>query len=941
MPGQADGQRARGVGIAKKRDLDDALFAGARDAKRRHTTAQGHNDDESPLNKSKVDYGKQDITRNSAPTSSKTPSERLWFPSSFSSTPPPQGLLSPRLPNATGLAARTLGRLGGPAGPPTGRPGATGVFSGSVQRTTKRNPIPSGPPTSSSTSSDASSIPARSNETLPVALPQTHTSAFHSRYGLTPANRAAAADAGNQPQDIANVISGPKSRQPSAQKKNTVYPSLVKGEKTTDSSEDGLYTGDGDEETDDENASTITTTRRGSARLKEKARQDSPASRNETFGYVFYRKTPSGKDYSNCTDEHGNVFFSEFVLFPDGYCAKRRFVGFPGGSFSCPVRTCQQRFNKLRKLNKHFKLDHKRSEFNDNLDQDGTLEYVRPRTDTEPGDTSIIVSQDPRYPPGLAPRPPTVQPTKKHDPRKAAADENAIIDTCAVPVSKASKKVLKSQSVVDLFSSEDDEQDNTSATSFELNVAMTESDVWAYVASLVPKTYTACLQDNLEIKAFIQAISLPQRHTVDKEWLEGTLKSHQKRYRSLMSVVVQVVGVKAQCKPCESKVPERKRNCKILPPEAEGMQELQEVCGSQCANCYFFQASAPCEFPTSSTMMKQTPVPVPPPSVMRPPPKVERLAPPPASRAPPASTRSQPPSYSSYKATLADKPISESPVPIPVLGAKGPDPQLQALHTSDVDSEKAEAASLRRSRRILKQDSGSGSNVVDDDSDPFESLSASSAASDAMPSENALMSTASGTKPSTVATPMVSTDEVSSAQLVGKAFSLFSEIGQLPPEEQATLWQNMQQMAGMLQTGMGAVPKAPSAYSSSASLPPVPSAAADEWEIAPGKLTVDDRRLAFSTSFLSRESVSLKAAQQLSMTQRVLNKSIKALHQLILVPEKGWDCTVSVVKGLLKMKVGDVEARIGQGGVVVVERECIITNVLHKEAVIQVWWTDS
>lgn len=410
-----------------------------------------------------------------------------------------------------------------------------------------------------------------------------------------------------------------------------------------------------------------------------------------------------------------------------------------------------------------------------------------------------------------------------------------------------------------------------------------------------------------------------------------------------MSTVVQVVGVKARCKPCESRAPERKRNCKVLPPEAEGMQELQEICGSQCANCYFFHASMPCEFPTSSTMMKQTPVPIPPPSVMRPPPKNERLAPPPASRAPPASIRSQPPSYSSYKATIADKPISESPVPIPVLGGKEPNPSLQASSTSDVYSEQGEAASLRRSRRILTKDSESSSNVVSDtyDSDDFQSHSAASAASNAGPSKTALMSNASGTKASTVATPMVPFGDVSSAQLVGKAFGLFSEIGQLPPEWQATLWQDMQQMAGMLQTGTGPVPGAPRAYSSSASLPPVPSAAADEWEIAPGRLTAGDRQLAFSTSFLSRESVSLKAAQQLSATQRVLNKSIKALNQLNLGPEKGWICTLSVIKGLLKMKVGDVQARIGQGGVIVVEEECIITNVLHKEAVVQVWWTDS
>lgn len=302
MSGQAGGQGARGLGNVKKHELDDALRAGTRDAKRRHLATQGRNDDKSSVSISKFDSGMQDITRNSALPSSKTPIEKQWFPSSFSGTPPPQGHLPSRLPNSTGPAARTLGRLAGSAGPLAGRPGATGVFSGPIQRTTQRNHIPSGPPTSCSTSSDASSIPTRSNETLPVVLPQSHTSTSQSRYGLPPANRAAPAHAGNQPQDIANVIPGPQSRQSGAQKK-TVYPSLIKGGNATDSSEDGLYTEDGLVETDDENASTFPTTRLGSARLKGKARQDSPPSRNEVFGGVFYSKTPSGKDYGNCEGE--------------------------------------------------------------------------------------------------------------------------------------------------------------------------------------------------------------------------------------------------------------------------------------------------------------------------------------------------------------------------------------------------------------------------------------------------------------------------------------------------------------------------------------------------------------------------------------------------------------------------------------------------------------
>lgn len=145
---------------------------------------------------------------------------------------------------------------------------------------------------------------------------------------------------------------------------------------------------------------------------------------------------------------------------------------------------------------------HNQGAFNDNLDQDGTLEYVRPRTDTEPGNGPIIISQNPRYPTGLTRRSATVQTTKKHDPFKATANETSSVGTYdAVPVNGASKKVRNLQSI-DLVSSGGDKQDNTSTTSSELDVAMAESDVWTYVAPLVPETYTASLQDDLEIKAF-------------------------------------------------------------------------------------------------------------------------------------------------------------------------------------------------------------------------------------------------------------------------------------------------------------------------------------------------------------------------------------------------------------------------------------------------------
>lgn len=525
---------------------------------------------------------------------------------------------------------------------------------------------------------------------------------------------------------------------------------------------------------------------------------------------------------------------------------------------------------------------------------------------------------------------------KKSIPRRSHAFE-------ATPVNKSSKSPgLRLDS---LSTPEDADEDNTSACPAELDRAMIESKVWAYVAPLVPQTWAASITDGLETSAFIQAISLPLRNKMDMEWLAGTKNSHQRIYRALMSVIFLAIGVEARCKPCESKIPERQRNCKVLPPEAEGMWELQEVYGSQCVNCYFFQASKPCEFPTSSVTTKQTPIPVPTPPSTRPMPNVERSSDPPPAARPPAANRPPIPSYSSYKATTAEKPISESPVPIPLFANRGPNRQIQLSQRSDVSAKISDARisrEVRRSGRVAKADDqsgGSSSNKGSDNTDEAESHSAVLVTSNAGPSEaalisNGLSSSVPSSKESTAVASSLPSGEISGSQLAGRAFSLFGDMSRLPAEEQAALWNQMQQMAGMLQTGLAT--STSMTKSTSPNLLPDPSAA--DWEIAPGRLIVDDKHLAFSTSFLSRESISVKAAQRLSPTQRVLNKSIAALHQLSVRPEDDWDCTCSVIRGVLKVKVGDLRENIGQGGVLIIERECIITNISHKEARIQMWW---
>lgn len=655
--------------------------------------------------------------------------------------------------------------------------------------------------------------------------------------------------------------------------------------------------------------------------------------------------------------------YAKWALFPDRY--RLQHVPDLGRSyFPCPVRTCSKRCRILKKLDRHFRVTfpfllsewcfpltslqkfHGRSNFNDNQDQQGTLEYIGQRRDNVPGKMSLIVSQKPRSPSVSTNDPPTVhQATKRHSfvgtaAMTSATPRPARLSVFQAATVKGASKESPSLRLDGSSSSGNDEQDDFSTNPSELERVMAQSKVWACIAPLVPQNWTASITDGPETRAFIQAISLPLRSELDTQWLRGIKNSHQRAYRALMSVILQVIGVDAHCKPCESRVLEKRRNCKVLPPGAAGMREIQEVYGSQCVNCYFFHATRPCEFPASSATMKETPIPIPVLPFPRPIPTVESsLDPPAAARPAPAASLPQPPTYSSYKASTGEKPISQSPVPIPSFATREPNNQSQPSHASDVSAEYNHQ--LHRVVMTNDQSAGSNGNGVSKNPNEAESYSAPSVASITGPSEAALtpdgfMSSGQGTKESTVATSNLSSGEDSRSQLLARAFGLFGDISRLPVEEQASLWNQMQQMAGILETGAAARP-CPT-MSTSPSIPHSPSAIADDWEVAPGRIIADDKYQMLSTSFLSRESVSLKAAQQVSLTQRVLNKSIAALNQLSVGHEEGWDCQCSVIRGVLKVKIGDMRTRIGQGGLIIVDKECIITNVSHKEARIQVWW---
>lgn len=305
MPGRGDGDGGVAKGHAKKRDLDDKLQVGLGavnpDAKRRHIAGgHGQRDNDGTSNNSCFQSSGKDAKRYDTSKFPKSQLRPLPFSSPPSSPLPAlQRQHSSKPPDSTGSAAK-----------------APGANPGEPKR--KQNPLPNGPPTLSSTSSDASSIPAGLTEDFPTIISKhaPNQSSRSLRYGQQSADGAAAGKDG--------VL-------PASQIRETKRHPYVEI-----SSDDGSYVDedeDTDDEDDDENAISFPTTRQGSARLRACSsggsllkgdHNDNQDGQRKTKVFS-YDKTPSGKDY--------HVFSSECPSStPCALC--------PVNAFQTRVRKC-------------------------------------------------------------------------------------------------------------------------------------------------------------------------------------------------------------------------------------------------------------------------------------------------------------------------------------------------------------------------------------------------------------------------------------------------------------------------------------------------------------------------------------------------------------------------------------------------------------------------
>lgn len=499
-------------------------------------------------------------------------------------------------------------------------------------------------------------------------------------------------------------------------------------------------------------------------------------------------------------------------------------------------------------------------------------------------------------------------------------------------------------------SSSEDAEPLRESSPHKLPKGLLDSAVLKAVAPFLQKGWIIAFQtaDKVEQKAFLQLASLPRNSAVDRDWVSSVHRSNQRKYKVLMTIFLHVAGSSSlQCSACQTRGTLKQRNCRALPPEAQGMRELQAVIGPQCANCYFYPCSKPCQFPTGRppTTLKQTPVPVP------------QIIPPGSTTSGAVQLQPRPPDALRRTATRLNKPISQTPVPVPPIPSVKPfssqPPTLVDTSQSSEDSD-VDRQPRRLSNRASHDSTDNGQldsyrvsigSPDDRSSSAIPPTSTSSASTAALPSD-LTTSHPPNAELLTTSAPLSTHPSLASSILIAKAFALFGEICELPVQEQPGVYQKIAELSEIARRPL---------HDPGLDAPFPPSApAVEDWEVAPGCLSTTTQRatadaaaagsapVGFSSSFLRREVVSFEHAPRVSRSQRVLNKHLPPLGVVkIDRGDEEWECTLAVLQGFVKVRMGDLVARMSQGAVLVVGpgSDCIATNVMHEESKVQVRWT--
>lgn len=479
-------------------------------------------------------------------------------------------------------------------------------------------------------------------------------------------------------------------------------------------------------------------------------------------------------------------------------------------------------------------------------------------------------------------------------------------------------------------------------TSESLELAMATSDTWRILQSLVSKlggnkAWLASHKgaDDLERRALAQLISLPPRNQIDREWLDGIRRSNQQRLKQTICILIAIVGFRGPCQACQKRAAEKRRHCAALPPQAKDMDELQQLVGNTCSECYHFPTKGDCGFPSRTLLGTQT---------------SQVLVSKPAQSTNAQAAQTTENDFALIKPlaqpVLGDTviptwPISKTHIPqanlLPV-----PAIPLQEPHRHQAASRQGRSRDNDVARGVGDEANSTRLRDIPNMAGHHQSINITALSADDGANSRGSFSVPKDSKNNQARMNSASTGlRISSADWLSKALGLLTEVSQLPTEKQSGVFTKIIEMVEVIRRPTMNLDVDCSAH--------ISSLTAEEWEIAPGRLTVSapstgrESRIAFSTSYLRREVIDVDVATDIACGRKVVNRYIPALQQIVVDKfDARWDCDLTVLEGYIQVKVGRMEAKIGQGGIFVISQDetCFITNITHRECPIQIRWVE-
>lgn len=505
--------------------------------------------------------------------------------------------------------------------------------------------------------------------------------------------------------------------------------------------------------------------------------------------------------------------------------------------------------------------------------------------------------------------------------------------------------------------------------------------------------------EKVERQALIQLVSLPARNNIEEEWFQGITNAHHKRFKRLICVLIAIVGIKGPCQVCKTRKPEKQSHCAALPPQAAKMEALQKLLRNRCSECYHASTKKPCGFPFKAHKaieQKSVPTPRPEGSVTAQKSPIQKDGPePPGPSAPPVSDSSPSPPQRVFKELVRPSALP-STIVIPLQAEN----QHQSSHRQNSTTNARTMAQKETSKMPERE------NPADTCSAGVSTLSAADLSGSSSTVQAHEVLDKQSTRETSGNNSDPARPHSSSWTLVSKTLGLLTEVSNLASQEQGDIYDRIVDVIEVIrrplqapqvpdkQRSRGASgnesdsahphPLSPTLVSKALGLltevsnlasqeqweiygrivdvievirrplevgrkRQVCDPVAEQWESASGRLTVaptvaaQEAQIAFSTSYLHREIIDVELATEISHGQKAVNRQIPALQQVTVKPfDARWHCTLTVLEGLVQVKMGQMEAKIGQGGIFIIGQDsrCLLTNITLRDCRVQIRWVE-